>query len=166
MKRVGRDVLAWTWLPVALAMAIGAPVVGAQTEPQGGWVVIPSLGFGVVRDGDWGSAGMEVALEGGYERAGWRWSGYGSLRGLGVGCSHACFDGGPAIAVGVSRSFGALWIGGGAGVMKQLAEWHTLPYGRISLDAAPVRFEARIELPSNVGGGVYVPVLIGIPLSP
>jgi hypothetical protein len=124
------------------------------------------LGLGVVRDGDWGSGGMEAAIELEYAGTGWRWSGYGSLRGLGVGCGEACFDGGPALAVGGSRSVGVLWIGGGAGVMRQFGEWHLLPYGRASLDAAPFRIDLRVELPQGDGLGVYVPVLVGFPISP
>jgi hypothetical protein len=146
-------------------MAVAPATVFAQMEPHRSWAVVPLLGFGAVRDGDWESAGMEAAVELEYGGTDWRWSGYGSLRGLGVGCSHACFDGGPAVAIGGSRSVGALWIGGGAGIMKQLGEWRLLPYGRISLDAAPFRFDMRVELPPWSGSSVYLPILIGIPIS-
>jgi hypothetical protein len=154
-----------TWLPVLLGLAAVPAALSAQTEVEGHWTAVPLLGFGVVRDGGWGSGGMEAALELGYERAGWGWSGYGSLRGLGVGCSHACFDGGPALAMGVSRSVGAIWIGGGMGAMRQFGEWHALPYGRVSLDAAPLRLDLRVEFPRRSGPGVYMPILVGIPVS-
>jgi hypothetical protein len=139
-------------------------MASAQTGPHRSWAVVPLLGFGVVRDEGWQSAGMEAAVELEYGGTDWRWSGYGSLRGLGVGCSHVCFDGGPAVAIGGSRSVGALWIGGGAGIMKQFGEWRLLPYGRISQDAAPFRFDMRVELPQWSGLGVYLPILIGIPI--
>lgn len=165
MKRRPLAVLAWGWA-FLLAAAGVPPTASAQTEPQRSWAVVPWLGFGVVRDnGDWGSAGAEAALELEYGGAGWRWSGYASLRGLGVACSVACFTGGPALAIGASRSVGVLWIGGGAGVMKQFGAWHPLPYGRISLDAAPFRIDLRVELPQESGQGVYLPLLVGIPIS-
>ena len=50
--------------------------------------------------------------------------------------------------------------------MKRFGAWQLAPYGRISLDAAPVRFDLRIELPREKGVSVYAPILIGIPLSP
>ena len=156
---------AWPWLPLLLNLAVVPATLSAQTEVAPHWTAVPLLGFGGVRDGGWGSGGMEAALELGYERAGWRWSGYGSLRGLGVGCSHACFDGGPAFAMGVTRSVGAIWIGGGLGAMRQFAAWHALPYGKVSLDAAPLRLDLRVEFPRRSGLGVYMPVLVGIPLS-
>ena len=49
--------------------------------------------------------------------------------------------------------------------MKQLGRWRLSPHGRISLDAAPVRFEFRIELPQHTGSGVYLPILVGVPIS-
>jgi hypothetical protein len=58
--------------------------VTAQTESRS-WAVVPLLGFGVVRDGDWGSGVMEAAVEPEHGSPGWRWSGYGSLRGFGCG---------------------------------------------------------------------------------
>jgi hypothetical protein len=94
---------------------------------------------------------MEAALELEYGGTDWRWRGYGSVRGSGVGCSPACFDGGPAVAIGSSRSVGALWLGGGAGMMKQFGEWRLLPLGRVSVDAAPFRFDTRVELPQWSG---------------
>ena len=156
---------ACAWLPVLLSVALEPAVVSAQTAPQRSWAIVPLLGFGVVRNGGWGSAGMEAAIELEYGGTGWRWSGYASQRGVGVGCSHACFDGGPAVAVGGSRSVGAVWIGGGAGVMKQLGEWRLLPYGRISLDLPPFRFDLRVELPQWNGSGPYLPILMGIPIT-
>ena len=83
-----------------------------------------------------------------------------------MGCSEACFEGGPPVAAGVSRSLGALWLGSGAGMMEQFGEWRLPPYGRISLDAAPFRFDLRVELPQHSGSGVYLPILIGIPIPP
>jgi len=157
---------AWAWLPLLLNVAVVPAMASAQTEPHRTWAVVPLLGFGVVRDGDWESAGMEAAVELEYGGTGWRWSGYGSLRGLGVNCSEACFDGGPAVAIGGSRSVGALWFGGGVGLMKHFGEWRLLPHGRISLDAAPFRFDMRVELPPWNGTGVYLPILVGIPISP
>lgn len=143
------------------------PTASAQTEGERSWSVVPLLGFGAVGDhGNWGSAGVETALDVGYGGGAWRWSGYASLRGIGVGCSAACFDGGWAFAGGASRSVGPLWIGAGAGAMRQLGQWHFLPYARISLDAARFRFDVRVELPRQTGVGVYVPALIGMPLSP
>lgn len=166
------------WMPVLLGLALlPAAASGQAPEPHRSWAVVPMLGFGVVRDGEWGSAGMEAALELEYGGSDWRWNGHGSVRGLGVSCSHAraatevstCFDGGPAVAVGGMRSLdalslGALWIGAGAGVMKQFGEWRLVPYGRISLDAAPLRIETRVEFPQFDGMGPYVPILIGIPI--
>src|SRR5687768_9898721 len=127
---------AWAWLPLLLHGALVPTAASAQMEPQRSRALVPLLGFGMVRDGGWGSAGMEAAVDLEYGGTDWRWSGYGSLRGLGVGCSHACFNGGPAVAIGGARSVGALWIGGGAGIMKQFGSWRFIPYGRISLEAA------------------------------
>lgn len=159
-------VSSWAWLPL-LAIAVLPAAASAQTEPARAWAVVPLLGFGVVRDnGQWGSAGMEAAVELEYGGTDWRWSGHGSLRGVGVGCSHACFDGGPAVAIGGSRSIGALWIGGGASAMKDFGRWRLQPYARLSLDAAPFRFDMRVELPREHGLSVYLPILVGMPISP
>jgi hypothetical protein len=163
-----RMVFGWTWLGVIVLHTASAPVAAwAQAEPQRRWTVVPLVGFGVTRvDASWNSAGLEAAIGLEYGGSAWRGSGYASIRGVGVGCSHACFDGGPAFGVGVSRSIGAVWIGGGAGIMKQFGTWRPSPHGRISLDAAPFRFEIRIELPQHTGSGVYLPILVGVPFSP
>lgn len=158
--------IARVWLLALLGHAL-IPAMGyAQVTPPRTWTVVPLLGFGAVLDnGNLESAGMESALDIEYGGTRWRWSGYSSLRGLGVGCSHACFDGGPAVTIGVSRSLNALWIGGGVGGMRQLGAWHVLPYGRLSLEAAPFRLDVRLELPPGTGQGIYVPLLIGFPVS-
>jgi hypothetical protein len=149
----------------AFACGLGFAGIRAQTAPRA-WALVPMLGFGVVTDhGNVGSAGVETALELENGGSGWRWSGYASLRGIGVGCSEACFDGGPALALGGSRSIGPLWIGGGAGAMKLFGRWRTLPFGRISLDWRRVRFDVRAEFPQFAGLGVYVPILVGVPIS-
>jgi hypothetical protein len=123
------------------------------------------LGMGVVREsGGWNSAGAEAALELEYGGAAWRWSGYASLRGLGVGCSHACFDGGPAAALGVARSLGPLWLGGGVGVMDQLGRSRVVPYGRLSLPVARFRLDLRVERTRQTGSDVYFPLLVGFPI--
>jgi hypothetical protein len=150
---------------VVLGLAGEPAALSAQMEDERDWTAVPLLGFGVLRDGGWGSGGVEAALELGYRRSGFRWGGLGSLRGLGVSCSHACFDGGPALALSMSRSVGPLWIGGGMGAMKQLGEWRALPYGTVSLDAAPLRLDLRVEFPRRGGPGPYLPILVGIPLS-
>lgn len=150
-------------LGILTAAALPTPAC-AQTVPEPGWAVVPMLGFGLVRDGAWGSAGMEAAVELEYGAEAWRGSGYVSQRGIGVGCSHACFDGGPALALGGSRSLGPLWVGGGAGVMKDFGEWRLVPFGRISVDAAPFRVDVRVELARESGWDLYLPVLIGLPL--
>jgi hypothetical protein len=158
--------LSWRWLPLLL-VAVAPATASAQTDPQRTWAVVPSLGLGVVRrNGQWGSAGLEAALDLEYARNGWRWGAYGSIRGVGVGCSEGCFeDEGATVAMGGSRSVGRVWIGGGAGVMKRFGEWRLAPYGRISVDAAPVRLDLRIELPREGGVSVYAPFLVGIPVS-
>jgi hypothetical protein len=143
---------------------VWAPEASAQ-EPERAWAVIPMLGGGRVREeGGWNSAGAEAALELEYGGSGWRWSGYASQRGLGVGCSESCFDGGPAFAAGIARSFGRLWLGGGAGVMKDFGAWRRFPYGRASFHASRFRFDVRFELPDDGRSNVYIPILIGIPL--
>jgi hypothetical protein len=126
--------------------------------------VVPLLGFGVVRDGDWGSAGLETAVELEYGRRDWRWSGYASVRGIGVGCSHDCFDGGSALALGALRSVGALWLGGGAEVMRQRDSTRLTAYARLSIDAAAFRVDVRVEAQPAEGAGVYIPILVGIPI--
>jgi hypothetical protein len=155
------------WLGVIVLHIVLAPVVAsAQAEPQRRWAVVPLVGFGVTHvDASWNSAGLEAAIDLEYGGSAWRGSGYASIRGVGVSCSHACFDGGPALAVGASRSIGAVWIGGGAGIMKQFGTWRLSPHGRISLDAAPFRFEFRVEFPQHTGSGVYLPILVGVPLT-
>jgi hypothetical protein len=127
---------------------------------------VPWLGFGIVHSGEsWNSGGLEAAVELVYEAADWRLSAYASERGVGVGCSEACFEGGPALAAGASRSMGGgLWLGGGAGAMHQHGRWRFLPYGLLSVDAARVRLDLRIELPQQDGSGVYFPILVGLPL--
>ena len=126
---------------------------------------MPWLGFGMVRAGEsWNSGGLEAALELEYGDASWRGSALASERGVGVGCSEACFEGGPAFAIGAARSIGDLWIGAGAGTMHQHGGWRFLPYGRISVDAARARLDLRIELPQQDGSGTYFPLLVGLPL--
>jgi hypothetical protein len=49
--------------------------------------------------------------------------------------------------------------------MRDFEEWHLLPFGRLSLDAAPFRFDVRVEFPQQRGVDVYVPILIGVPIS-
>jgi len=159
--------LTWAWLALLIATTAADPAaVSAQSEPQRAWAVVPYVGFGVVsRNERWNSAGMETAIDVEYGGAHWRWSGSGSVKGLGVGCSHVCFEGGPAVALGGARSVGALWIGGGAGVMKQFDVWRLLPYGRVGLDAASLRFEMRAELlPRQIGSGAYFPIMVGFPI--
>lgn len=154
------------WLLLVLGNAMVPTLLGAQTEASPAWAIVPFVGFGaVVENGDVESAGMEAALDIEYGGTRWRLNGYSSLRGLGVSCSHACFDGGLALAVGASRWLGAVWIGGGIGAMKQLGEWQLLPYGRLSLDSTPIRFDVRVELPQGSGQGVYIPILVGFPLA-
>src|SRR5688572_28091728 len=105
--------------PVLIATLIGAATpsgAAAQGAPPAGWSLVPLLGFGTVRVNDsWNSGGMEAALELEYGGAAWRASSSASLKGLGVGCSESCFEGGPALALSGSRSLGRLWIGVGAG---------------------------------------------------
>jgi hypothetical protein len=138
----------------------------AQTEAGGArWSVVPLVGFGaLIQNGGWGSAGMEGALEVEYGGSAWRSGGFASLRGIGVGCSEACFDGGPAVAASLSRSVGTVRLGGGVGVMKQLQRWAWVPLARVSVDAAPMRWELRVEWPRHRGAGVYVPLLAGVPV--
>jgi hypothetical protein len=148
---------------VALGLLLTADPLAAQTGRR--WTVVPQLGFGIVTDNSSvGSAGLETGLELENGGAGWRWSGYASIRGIGVGCSESCFDGGPALALGGARSIGPLWLGAGAGAMRLFTRWRTVPFGRISLDVAPVRFDVRIEFPQFAGLGVYVPFLVGVPI--
>jgi hypothetical protein len=49
--------------------------------------------------------------------------------------------------------------------MKLFTRWRMLPFGRISFDAHPVRNDVRGEFPQFAGLGVYVPVLVGVPIS-
>jgi hypothetical protein len=156
----------WAWLFIpTLAAAIPTAAL-AQDDARRAWTVVPLLGFGVVRINEsWNSAGMEAAIDLEYGGTAWRGNGYASVRGVGVSCSHACFDGGPAVGIGASRSVGAVWIGGGLGVMKQLGQWRLSPYGRISLGRAPLRFDFRVEFPQHIGSGIYFPVLVGVPIS-
>lgn len=162
-----RLVCGWTWLGVIVLHTALAPVaVWAQAEPYRAWTIVPMVGFGVTRvNTSWNSAGLEAAVDLEYGGSAWRGSGYASVRGVGVSCSHACFEGGPAFAAGASRSIGAVWIGGGVGIMKQFGTWRLSPHGRISFDAAPFRVEFRMELPQHTGSGVYMPILVGIPIS-
>ena len=158
--------LSRAWLALLVTCIAVLPAqASAQAAPARAWAVVPLLGGGRVREeGGWNSAGAEAALELEYGGANWRGSAYASQRGLGVGCSEACFDGGPAFAVGVARSFGPLWLGGGAGVMKDFGRWTRFPYGRASIHASRFRFDVRVELPEDDRSNVYVPILVGIPI--
>jgi hypothetical protein len=133
-------------------------------EPERIWTVVPLLGFGVVDENGWRSAGAEAGLDIEHGDSDWRGVAHVSVIGLGLGCSEACFDGGPALTIGFLRSIGALWLGAGAGAIKQPGGWHSLPYGHIALDAAPIRLDLRIELPRRHESRLYIPALIGIPL--
>ena len=149
---------------LAASIAMTPNSAAAQEERTDTWAIVPSMGFGMVRVGESrNSAGMELAVDVEYGGAAWRADAFASLRGLGVGCSHSCFDGGPALAAGVSRSLGRVRLGGGMGTMNQLGDWFLLPYGRISVNAAALRFNLRVEFPQD-DSGVYFPLLIGIPL--
>jgi hypothetical protein len=151
----------WVWLLVLFAAA----VLPSRAAAQASWAVVPFVGLGAARDnGTWGSGGAEVALDVEYGDADWRGTASGSIRGLGMGCSEGCIDDGGSAALGGARSLRAVWLGAGLGVMKY-REWHLRPYARISLDVAPVRFDVRVELPREAGRSVYVPILIGIPIS-
>ena len=158
----------WSALALAIACIAGAPSpAAAQAEPVRAWTVVPWLGFGVVRAGEsWNSGGMEAAVELSYERAGrWRASAWASERGIGVGCSEACFEGGPAFAVSAARGIGrSFWLGAGAGTMHQHSRWRFVPFGRATWDADRVRLDFRIERPQQDGSGVYFPLLVGLPL--
>ena len=161
-----RSPFLWARLILFLTLLVVPAAASAQDDAGAAWKVVPLLGFGVVRVNEsWNSAGMEAAAHIEYGGTAWRGNGYASVRGVGVSCSHTCFDGGPAVGIGASRSVGAVWIGGGLGVMKQLGQWRLSPYGRISLGAAPLRFDVRIEFPQHTGSGVYFPILMGIPIS-
>src|SRR5688572_6061446 len=115
----------WTWLALLPTLPMVIPAAAsAQDDARRAWTVVPFLGFGVVRvNQSWNSASMEAAVDLEYGDTAWRGNGCGSVRGIGVGCSHTCFDGGPAVGIGASRSVGKAWIGGGLGVMKQLGQW-------------------------------------------
>lgn len=153
----------------ALAAALPAAPIAAQ-DARRTVTIVPALGAGVVRsNGSWNSAGVEAALDVGFRLASWRLDGYASVRGIGVGCSEACFEGGPALAAGVSRllggrPLGGVWLGAAAGAMHQHGRWRFVPQGRVTLDRARVRVELRVELPQQEGSGVYVPLLVGIPI--
>lgn len=158
---------ALVWLPLLLGAAVLPPAAAAQTDAGPTWSVVPLVGFGVLRrNGGWDSAGMEAGVD--IEHANTRWRGYGSaaLRGVGVSCSHGgCLDGGPAAAIGGARSVGKLWIGGGTGIVKHAGHWRWLPYGRLSLDAAPFRLDMRAERSPVAGSSIHLPILIGFPIS-
>ena len=153
-------------LTLLLASATLFPAAGAAQElSRSGWTIVPSLGFGTVRvNHSWNSGGAEAAFDVEYGGTDWRADAFTSLRGLGVGCSESCFEGGPAFALGAARSVGALWVGGGAGTMKQHGSWRFFPYGRVSFDAEPVRLDLRVEWPQQDGSGVYFPILVGFPI--
>lgn len=155
-----------TWLPTLLVtLAVAIPSGGAaQADAARGWTVTPMLGFGVVHDGDWRSAGMEAALELGYGGDAWRLTGHGSQQGLGVTCSHACWGGGPAFAVGGARSVGSFWLGAGVGLMRQFGEWRPAPWAGVSFDTEPFRIDMRVEFPEADGARIYLPVLLGYPI--
>jgi hypothetical protein len=153
------------WLLLALVALLPARASSQESAPAA-WAVVPLLGAGVTRENDsWGSAGVEAAVELEYGGQRWRGGSYGSWRGLGVGCSERCLEGGPAVGIGASRSVGGLWIGGGALAMKQSAEWQVVPFVRVSMDAQPLRLDLRIELPRSYQRGLYVPILVGFPIS-
>jgi len=158
------------WASLALVItctALTSRDAAAQDEPVRAWTVTPWVGFGVVHAGEsWNSGGMEAAIELTYERAGrWRASGYASERGIGVGCSEACFEGGPAFAVSAAQGIGrSFWIGAGAGTMHQHGRWRFVPFGRATWDADRVWLDFRIERPQQDGSGVYFPLLVGLPL--
>jgi hypothetical protein len=166
MRASRRRLAVGTRLFVIVACAALFPSgASAQDEAGPAWAIVPSLGFGTVRVNEsWNSGGAEAALDVEYGDSDWRAGGFASLRGIGVGCSESCFEGGPAFALGAARSVGALWLGGGVGTMKQHGSWRFLPYGRISFDAAPLRVDLRIEWPQQDGSGVYLPLLIGMPI--
>ena len=154
-------------LTLLLALAAAAPAAAsAQVERGPAWTVVPMVGFGFVveENGSRNSGGLEAAVDLEYGDARWRGGAYGSWRGLGVSCSHACWEGGPAVAAGASRALGRLWLGGGVGTMKQRNEWLFVPYGRVSVDVAPVRLDLRVELPQDEGSRVYLPLLVGFPV--
>ena len=156
-----------TLLTLLVLGALAPDPASAQIGGRPGWSVVPALGFGVVRVNDsWNSGGMEAGVEVGYGGPTWGWDAYGSMNGLGVACSHVCFDGGPALTTGPSVGIGRLQIGAGAGAMKQFGSWRLLPYGRVSLLRGPLRFDLKVEVPQQDGVGVYFPLMVGVPIGP
>ena len=167
---------AWVGLFLMLQVAAVPAKASAQAGSSRTWALVPMLGFGVLRDGgSWGSAGAEAALDIQYGGTRWRWNAYGFIQGVGVGCSSAdlqpgatasgCFDGGPGVAIGGARSVGPFWVGGGVGATNQHDPWRLRPFVRVSLDARPFRFDLRADVSRGTGSRLYLPLLVGIPLS-
>lgn len=148
-------------LPVALAAGVwfGAREGVAQT-PGAAWAVIPSVGFGALRErGSWNSGGMEASVDIGLRRNRWTWAARGSLRGLGVSCSHGCADGGWWFGGGAARASGPIRIGGGVGTSDQFGAWQIQPYAEVGIRRGRFGAALRGEFPLDAGG-VYVPLVV------
>jgi len=146
---------------LAAALLLGPDAVPAQA-PSGSWGLVASLGGGTVRDGrDWSSGGMEVGL--GLEVLGEAWRGRvaASLRGVGVGCSHACVDGGWGASVGLSRRLLGLHPGMGVAYSDQFGEWQAHPFVGLASEWRALIAELRAEFPREAGGA-YVPLVLSL----
>ena len=127
------------------------------------WKVVPSAGAGVVlirrrRDRSTLNRQVEVKLRLG----GWRLAPFASARETGIlcgdGCTHAW-----AAGVGAERLMGWVWLGVGAGGLKQSGDWHFQPHVAISVEGRHLQLQVRAEKACGMRG-LYMPVLIGLRL--
>ena len=138
------------------------PSLHAQDTAGTSLTLTPSLGLGAILDrGNLESGGAEALLEVELTRSRLRWSVFGAVRGIGVGCSHGCDFSGESLGVEVSYLLGRVGVGGGVGLLHRSGEWHLQPHGQLSIGYGIFRAQLRVEVPQGVDG-VFVPILFGL----
>ena len=126
--------------------------------------ITPSVGMGGILDnGDLESGGMSVLLEIDLSQSRLRWSLFGEVRGIGVGCADGCDLSGQTIGAGVSYLLGRVGVGGGVGFLHRSAGWNLQPHGQLSVALGVFRTQLRLEA-SEGTGGMHVPLLFGLQL--
>lgn len=147
-----------------LLTGLGSAQLSAQ-EATRALTVTPSVGFGMVaNNGRLESGGMSTLLQIDLSGSSVRWGVFGSVRGIGVGCSNGCDLSGQALGSEMTFLLGDVGVGAGLGLIHRFTGWHAQPHGKLSLDVGALRMQLRVEVSSGGYLRTYIPLLLGRPI--
>ena len=121
----------------------------------------PYVGIGPIIDhGSLVAWSANVLVELDLTRTPWRWSLFGSLRGIGAACADGCDLSGAGLGLGVTYLLGGFGVGGGMGLLPQSGSWYAQPHAMVTTSRGAFRAQLRMEVPQGAYGMSF-PVLIG-----